>query len=396
MSNYQVDESVVAKATALGPIIREHAEAAERERRLSKPVVQALAASRLTNMFLPKALGGLETDPLTCMRAVEELASFDSIAGWMIMVANSSAWVSSRFPAKTVETLFADLDDCIQAAAFQPPVEAREAPGGVRLTGRRPFASGAHSARWVVLTGMLVDDAGQPRMAGGMPQVLGTVIPREKVEVIDTWHGLGLRGSDSCDVSVRDVFVPTDFTFPLAPVFEPNAYYRAPLYRLPMIGAVVLAHIAPVATAIARNAIEAVRALCEKRVPMGSMVPMRDRGALQEKLGRAEGTLRAARALMYDAMADVWARTLAGETLSLQQRAGLLLASTQAVQMSVEVTDLMFGAAGSSAVFVGNPLERLLRDANVVRQHGFVCPARYETCAQVMLGLEPDLPLVHF
>lgn len=396
MNTYRFDETLVAKATALGPLIREHAAEAERERRLSKPVMKALVASRLTTMFLPKALGGFETDPLTCMRVVEELSSSDSIAGWMMMVANSSAWVSSRFPAKTVETLFADLDDCIQAAAFQPPVEAREAAGGFRLTGRRPFASGAHAARWVVLTGMLTDDAGQPRIVGGMPQVVGAVVPREKVEIVDTWHGLGMRGSDSCDVSVRELFVPADYTFPLAPVFEPNAYYRAPLYRLPMIGAIVLAHIAPVATAIARNAIEAVRALCAKRVPMGSMVPMRDRGAVQEKLGRAEGMLRSARALMYEAMADAWARTLAGETLSLQQRADLLLASTQTVQMSVEVTDLMFGAGGSSAVFVGNPLERFLRDANVIRQHGFVCRARYETCAQVMLGLEPDLPLVHF
>ena len=91
-----------------------------------------------------------------------------------------------------------------------------------------------------------------------------------------------------------------------------------------------------------------------------------------------------------------WQRPLAGETLSLRQRAGLLLAGTQTVQMSVEATDLMFGAAGSSAVFQSSPLERLLRDANVIRQHGFVCPARYETCAQVTLGLEPDLPLVHF
>lgn len=45
-------------------------------------------------------------------------------------------------------------------------------------------------------------------------------------------------------------------------------------------------------------------------------------------------------------------------------------------------------------MFVGSPLERLFRDASVMRQHGFVCPARYESFAQVMLGLTPDLPLV--
>ena len=395
MSTYHFDEALVAKAVALGPLIREHAAEAELERRLSQPVLDALAKSRLLHMVLPKALGGLETDPLTCMRVVEELSAFDSIAGWMIMVANGAAWASARFPANTVQTLFRDLDDCIQAAAFQPPVEAREVAGGFQLSGRRPFASGAHAARWVLLTGIIMED-GRPRMVGGMPQVIGAVIARENIEIIDTWQGLGLRGSDSCDVSVRDVFVPAAFTFPLAPVFEPNEYYRAPLYRLPMIGAIAFAHIAPVATAVARNAVDAVRTLSAKRVPMGSQVPMRNRGAVQEKLGRAEAMLRAARALMYEAMADAWARTLAGEQLTLQQRADLLLAGTHTVQTSVEVTDLMFGAGGSSAVFASNPLERLFRDAHVLGQHGFVSQARYETCAQVMLGLEPDLPLVHF
>lgn len=395
MNNHRFDEALVAKATALGPVIREHAADAERERRLSRPVVEALTKSGLTNMFLPKALGGLETDPLTCMRVVEELSSFDSVAGWMIMVANGGAWISSRFPASTAETLFRDLDDCIQAAAFQPPIQALEAAGGHRLTGRRAFASGSHAARWFVLTAMVMD-GDRPRMVGGMPQVIAAAIPRESVEILDTWNGLGLRGSDSCDVSVRDVFVPTAFSFPLAPVFEPNAYYRAPLYRLPMIGAIVLAHIAPVATAVARSAIDAVRALAATRVPLGSMVPVRDRGAVQEKLGRAEGLLRSGRAFMYESMAEAWARTLAGETLTLQQRTDLLLASTQAVQASVEATSLMFGVGGSGAVYTTSPLERLFRDANVLRQHGFVCPARYETSAQVMLGLEPDVPLVHF
>ena len=47
-------------------------------------------------------------------------------------------------------------------------------------------------------------------------------------------------------------------------------------------------------------------------------------------------------------------------------------------------------------MYVGHPLERLFRDANVLRQHGFVSAGRYETWAQVALGLEPDLPVIHF
>ena len=395
MTTQAIDETVVARAREIGPLIREHAAEAERERRPPRAVVEALVRQKLTRMFLPPSLGGLGTDPITCLRTVEEVARFDSVAGWMLMVANSSTWFCARLPAETVAEIHRDPDDCIMACAFHPPVEARPVSGGYRLTGRRPFASGAHAARWVCLTGMVMEGEA-PRMIHGRPEIIVAVVPRESVEIVDTWYGLGLRGSDSNDVSVRDAFVPGDWTCPLAPAFQPNAHYSGPLYRMPMLGAIVLAHIPPVATAVAQNAIDAVRAMADQRRPMASAVPLRERGAVQEKLGRAEGMLRSARAFMYDAMAEAWRRTVAGETLTLADRANLLLAATHTVQSSAQVTDMMFTAGGSSAVFAGHALERLFRDAQVIRQHGFVCAARYETVAQVSLGLEPDLPLVHF
>jgi alkylation response protein AidB-like acyl-CoA dehydrogenase len=390
-----VDERWVAQARALGPLIREHAAAGEAERRLSSPVVEALLRSRLTVLFLPRSLGGAETDPVTCMRVVEELAMHDAAAAWLIMVANAHAWASSRLPAHVVEEMFSNLDDCVHATTFQPPIEAREAPGGFRLRGRRAFASGCHAARYIGLTAIVMDGAG-PKMVGGMPQIVAVSIPASKVQIIDTWRGLGMRGTDSNDVAVDDVFVPSDWTFGLSPDYEPNRHHASPLYRFPMVAAIAGVHITPVALALGRRALDAVYALCEKRVPMASAVPLRERGAAQEKIGRAEATWRAARALVYQSTAEAWRRTQAGERLSLEDKSGLLLASTHAVQSCVEVVDAMFSLGGSSAVYEGQPLERVFRDVNVLRQHGFVSAGRYETCAQVALGLPPDLPLLHF
>jgi alkylation response protein AidB-like acyl-CoA dehydrogenase len=233
-------------------------------------------------------------------------------------------------------------------------------------------------------------------MAHGMPVLIVAIMPAKDVEVLDTWHGLGMRGSDSTDVSVRDLFIPKAFTCPLVPQFEPNKHYVSPLYRMPMLATIVLDSIPPIAVAIARNAIEEVRALSSKRMPMGSTVSLRDRGVAQARLGRAEAMLRSARAFMYETMADTWRRTQAGETLTVGQRADILLAAAHAAQAGAEVTDMMFTSGGSSAVFTRHPMERLFRDALVIRQHGFVAASRYETVAQVMLGLEPDLPLIYF
>jgi alkylation response protein AidB-like acyl-CoA dehydrogenase len=392
---YAIDETLVAKARELGPLIREHAAEAERERRLSKPVIDALNRAGITKMLLPKSLGGLETDPVTMIRVVEEIASFDSVAGWLLMVSNSGAYTGARVSAETAEELFRNPNDWFIAAAFQPPVEAREVDGGFKLTGHRPLASFAHSARWILLTALVMDGT-QPRMMHGMPVVIAGIMPAKDVDVLDTWHGLGLRGSDSTDVSVRELFVPKAFALPLAPQFEPNKHYQGALFRVPMLAATVLASISPVATAIARNAIDEVRTLSSKRVPMASTVALRDRGVAQARLGRAEAMLRSARAYMYETMADAWERTKAGETFTPEQRANILLAASHAAQVAGEVTELMFVSGGSSAIYTRHPLERLFRDSQVIRLHGFVAASRYETAAQVMLGLEPDLPLIYF
>jgi Acyl-CoA dehydrogenase, C-terminal domain len=65
---------------------------------------------------------------------------------------------------------------------------------------------------------------------------------------------------------------------------------------------------------------------------------------LQADLGRAEGLLRSGRALLYQTLDEVWQVAAAGETLSIMQRAALLLPATQAAQAAIQTVDLMFSA----------------------------------------------------
>jgi indole-3-acetate monooxygenase len=390
-----IDESVVGVARELGPLIKEHASEAERSRRLSHPVIEALERTGLTKLFLPRALGGHEADPVTTLRVVEEIAVFDAAAAWLLMVANSGAFTLSAFPEQTVEDVLSDRNNCLTAQVVQPPVAAEEVSGGFRLSGRRAFASGISSARFVMLTAMVMEGE-QPRMTPAGPQIILACLPVGDVDILDTWYGLGLRGSNSNDVVVNGTFVPSARTTPMAPGYPLNTYFQGQLYRMPIMVAVVGSLIAPIALGVARSAIDEVKVLSSKRMPMASAVPLRDRGVAQARLGRAEAMFRAARAALYDATVDMWERTTAGGTSTLQQKADAMLAAAHAAQTSAEVVDMMFTSGGASAVFDNHPLQKLFRDAQVIRQHGFVCATRYETYGQVALGLEPDLPFLHF
>ena len=126
------------------------------------------------------------------------------------------------------------------------------------------------------------------------------------------------------------------------------------------------------------------------------MVPIRDRGVIQRKLGRAEALVQSGRIYLHEKIRNCWDRVLAGEKISLQEKAGLLLANTHVNQSCVEAVELMYTAAGSTGIYMKNKLAHYLTDSQVLRQHGFMNESRYETAGQVYLGLPPDLPIIEF
>lgn len=388
----QVNSDLMARAEALGPMIREHAEDGEHERRLAPEVVKALADSGLLRIYVPQSLGGLEVDPVTVAHIVETISGFHSAAGWALQ-ANSFAWWLRDLAEDGIEKVYASGPDATIASAFHPPMRAIEARGGYRLTGRSPLTSNCHDATWLMFPALIMD-RGEPRMTEHGPALIGAVLPREDCEIFDTWHSLGMRSTDSNDVEVKDVFVPASLTSHITPYPTCGRHFQGPLYRLPAMAA--FAPFTTVALAIARESIKELVSLAHGKTPFVSTTTLALRPSTQSKIGQAEAMLRSARCLLYDTLEEVWQRTLTGHESTLEQKADVLLAAINGVQTSAKVVELMYNAAGSSAVYTRSPLERHFRDIEVLKQHGFLSENRYETIGQVCLGLPPDLPLIGF
>lgn len=376
-------QGVVEAVEAIAPVIREHAAEAETGRRLSPAVMDAMRSAGLFRLMLPRSLGGLEADMATYARAVEAVSRHDSAAGWLLQAANMGDWWGARLPDESAEEIHGANPDALAAAAFHPPVSAVAVDGGFRITGRRALASSIHDADWLLLTAV----AGQAAVA--------TILPAGEAEVIDTWNSLGMRGTDSNDVVVQDVFVPARRTWPLMPQFEPGAHYGGPLYRMSAM-AITSAFAGGLALGIARAAVEALRELVPTKVNMGSARPQSGRTVVHARLGRAEGLVRAARALLYATLDDSMRRAESGAPETLEERSLDLLAGVHAVQSAVEAVDLVYSVCGSSAVYAGSPIERHFRDIQTVRHHGFVCESRFEAVGQVMLGVDPEFGFVAF
>lgn len=388
-------KTLLETAIETGPLINQNIDTDEKNRRISKTTLQVLKEAGFLKLFLPKSLGGIEADPFTTANVVEEVSRHNTAAGWSIMVANISSWWCARLTEKGINEIFASGADTFIAGAFHPPMKATPVEGGYTINGRSPLTSNIHEAQWIFVTAFVMEQD-KIKMNNGIPEVIGVFMNSKDCEIIDTWYTVGMKATDSNDVGASNVFVPGHRAITVVPEFEPNAHFKSPLYKFPAIGAGIACLIAPVALAVARNAVEELKILAEKKVPFGSMVSIRERGTVQKKLGMAEAFVQSSRAFLYQTITALWNKTLAGERVTLEERAGLLLAVTHTNQTCAQAVDMMYSSSGTTGIYTSNKLAHYFTDAQVIRQHGFSNESRYETAAQIYFGLHPDLPVILF
>jgi alkylation response protein AidB-like acyl-CoA dehydrogenase len=386
-----IDASLLEAAREIAPIVRRHSAEAEQQRRLARPVLDALRETGLLRMATPVSLGGLETDPVTRALIGEEIGRHDSAAAWTLENPLDWAFFCARLPDAGAEEIYANGPDVLIAAQFGRPLEATSTRGGFRVSGRAPFVSNCHDADWISSTVIVDGD----RHDDGEPEMRMVYFERERCEIIDTWDVMGMRGTGSNDIAVADVFVPEARTFVMEPEFEPGSHYRGPLYRMPVVGAAASGIPTPM-LGVARRALDEVAELALTKTPVTSTVPLKERSSAQLQLGRAEATLRSGRLLLLETLNRAWERCLSGTPHTIEQRADLLLAMAHAMNSSVESVDLACRIAGTSAFRATSPLERCFRDVQTMRHHVFASEARYGTFGQAVLGLEPDFPVLAF
>jgi alkylation response protein AidB-like acyl-CoA dehydrogenase len=375
-----VSAGPVEAARALAPLIREHTQAIEAERRLPEPVVHALIEAGLFKLFVPKSLGGAEADPVTFTRVVEELSKADGAVGWCVTLAGSYGLFGGLLPEEAAREIFTD-PGAIVAGSLRPQGVARVVEAGYRVSGQWPFGSGIGHSTWVIGPCRIFDGDAPRLTLSGAPVTRLFFFPQAEAEILDTWHVTGLRGTGSHDYRVEDVFVPAHRACTLidTPV-EPG-----PIYTLPLITISPVTMVA-VALGIARHAIDTLLELAAVKTPGRSQSLLRDNAQAQTEIGEAEGLLRSGRAFAYETMRDVWETTLREGRISLEQRALLWLAGTQAASQALQVVDMMYRVGGASSLYTSLPLERCLRDIRAATQHHCVTPSNFEFAGQYFLG----------
>jgi alkylation response protein AidB-like acyl-CoA dehydrogenase len=266
-----------------------------------------------------------------------------------------------------------------------PSARALVVPGGYRVTGRQGFSSGCRHAAWLAARALILEN-GQPRLDDGQPEERYLFVPAAEAELLDTWHVRGMRGTGTYDFAVKDVFVPAERTVLQAgaPLQETGPLYLFPRRLLFAAGD------AAVSLGMARTCLDDFCELAGAKTPRSMRAPLRDQPVVQATVGRSEAQLRSARALLTEAVGEIWSEAAASGAISLDRRAGLRLATTHAIRMAVEVVDSVYHLSGVTAIFQGNSIQRHFQDIHVISQHTQGRLAHYELIGQHALGLKVD------
>jgi alkylation response protein AidB-like acyl-CoA dehydrogenase len=357
--------SLIDIARSLEPLIREHTAALE-DRRIPRPLVEALYDTGVFKAMLPREVGGLEADPVEWLRMIEELARINASVGWMAFI-QSGVGLTFLDPERFERFRERGGGRLILAMSLgRLGGKAVKVEGGYRISGRWPFASGSPYATWLGGMSAVCGEDGSPVVdASGQPQRLLAIWPADQARLIDTWDGLGLRGTGSGDFEVTDLFVPQDQVNP--GFYGPPAYDRA-LFRLkemPEVGHG--AHALGIASAALGSFTDAVNS---KPVPGSARhMAMGHQQAHQIAFARADVLVRAARTLLHETVRAAYEDAKARPEPSMELRVRLREANIFAVRTAREAVGLIFDMAGSSAVYRGRVIEQAFRDVNTAANH---------------------------
>jgi 3-hydroxy-9,10-secoandrosta-1,3,5(10)-triene-9,17-dione monooxygenase len=379
-SDLSTHEEVVAQAHALQPVLHQHAAAGESLRRLPDPVSAALTKAGMFRLQTPKRFGGYAVGVRTVLEVSEALAEADASASWLVVIGVTGSWMGARYAPQVQEEMFGANPDARFAGSTQPGA-ARRVPGGLSVSGRWPYASGAYHADWALLGAVLPDEPEEAMLCA---------VPAAELTLENSWRTVGMRGTGSDTWVGDDIFVPDERAVSLGAIAEGDwpLPVGEPLYRLPSAPAVMVPALGPL-LGVGRAALCFVVDSAQTKPLAGTtMSRQRESVGLQIRIAEAATRISTARLHAYDMAGTLDAAAAEERTVGYATRAEFRARLGYAAQQVVDALSILVDAHGAGSFAESSPLQQYWRDANTVARHaGMQATVGYEVYGKSMLGI---------
>jgi alkylation response protein AidB-like acyl-CoA dehydrogenase len=375
------------RSAALKPMVAAHAREAERMRH---PVDSVWNAIRKTGVFyhlVPKRYGGLEFGVDEFIDAMLPIGEACASTGWVTSFCVEHNWMLAQFPKEAQDEIFGASPYIIAPGVTTPPGKVTRVKDGFRLSGHWKWGTGVMHADWVLCAGLMMDE-------GGPPKMMFFAMPVEDVDIIDTWDVDGMAGTGSNDIVAHDVFVPEHRALDMGLMREGatpgGKLHDSPLYRMPMLPFLALTAAIP-AVGTARNAVAFFRDRLSQRVVFGTDIKQADKPAAQMRLAMADMKTRTAEILIRDVGRKAFALGEQRKAHIIEERLSLRLQVAYAMDLCRTAIRIVCEASGAAAHAMDNPLQRALRDINVMSSHiVYDIDSAAEGHGRALVGLPPN------
>lgn len=380
-------EAIVARAAEVAKVVAEEARASDTGRRLTDRAIAAITEAGLTRLFTPRSHGGYEARPRTLFEVCHALARGCCSASWVTSVLNMGNFMVAHFPESTQDEVWGGNRDARTALIISPSRATIERAGdGLIVTGDWGYASGSLHAEWI---GALV-----PKGVDADDDTTNVILMRaDEVQIRDTWHITGMRGTGSNTVVAERLFIPRHRVVPYAPIVTGRSRPLTdchPLYSSSYAGLLSLGLLGPHLGAI-ETALTLVRDQAhERRVASSTFRSQALSPAFQTDIAEAALMIDGAK-LHADRIADsVESHAISGVLPDEVTRSRFRMESTRVTRLCREAIDRLITAYGSAAFMESNPLQLIWRDLNVASRHaGFGMGIPQLVYGRALVGLDP-------
>ena len=376
---------LIGRARELIPQLDRASDRIERGRCIPDDVLDALHDARLFRLLIPRSLDGEEVEPATLFQVLEAIAQGDASVAWCVSQGSGSSMAAAYLKPEIARTLLGGKRAVVATGPNNTKATAVVCDGGYRVTGEWGFASGSKHAAWLFGHSTVCEPDGKPRLGpDGRPLELRTMLfPKSSATMIDVWNVIGLKGTSSDSYSVKDLFVPDDFSFTResdAERREPGPLYRFSMFNMFGVG------FSGVALGIARRVLDDFIKLALTKKPYGATTLLCDNNVIQSQVGLSEARLQSSRMYVIETYRKLYRDVAQGLRFTQDMRIANRVVTCYAIQQAREVMNFVYHAAGATAIFESNPFERRFRDLNTVTQQGQAQYYNFENFGQTLMG----------
>jgi alkylation response protein AidB-like acyl-CoA dehydrogenase len=381
---HNLAHTLLTRVTDLIPVLAEREAATNSQRSVLDETIADYHRLGILRVMQPRRFGGHQASFGVFSRIVETLAQGCAASAWVYAVLGEHQWIIACMRDQAQIDVWGDNPHAVASSSLAPRETARRTTGGWRLCGRFPFSSGCRHAQWAII-GAKAEDA-----AGNEP-IRYMLVPMAQIEVIDDWHVLGLRGTGSSSLDLRDVFVPEHRTILLGDLLNGTTPGSAilPDYSLLQAprGYLVPFSLPPVMFTLANRALMTVPATLRNRISRGVMAVATSE-VVQMRLGEASAAIDAAMLIMHTRREQSVAALESGEAITAEAIARNRRDVTFAAGLLRRGMDALVEISGARAVYDTDPLQALLRDILTIGTHTVVSrQGAMVPYGQIMLGV---------